>query len=304
AGDDTIRTIDFVASHGLTIYHDGPRATTLQIGRPYDTRDALRATVVWDFRSADCALGGEGAPLVPLVDALLLASGEEDRIAVNLGGIANLTILRRGAPPDDALAFDSGPGMMLLDAFVAQRTGEPFDRNGRYTRAGTPDRDLLARLLADSYFAKEPPKSTGRERFGTQVLEIHRSALERLSLEEGCATLAAFTVEPLAAAIRRYAGGEGRVVVAGGGARNGALLDMLRIAVPRAKVETSAEFGLDPDAKEAIAFAILGYETLRGRTANLPRVTGARQRAVLGSIVPHELPELLAKIAREVEANG
>jgi anhydro-N-acetylmuramic acid kinase len=296
--------VDYAASHGLTLYHDGPRSTTLQIGRPYELRDALDATVIWDFRSADCALGGEGAPLVPFVDALLLASDEEDRVAVNIGGICNLTILRRGAAPSDAIAFDCGPGVMLLDAFVRERTGEPFDRDGRYSRAGTADRELLARLLADSYFAKEPPKSTGRERFGAQVLQAHREAFSRLTIEDGCATLAAFTIEPLASAIRRYGGVEGRVVVSGGGSRNRALLQMLRIALPRAVVETADAQGIDPDAKEAIAFAMLGYETLRGRPANLPRVTGARQSGVLGSIVPHGLPKLLAKLRLEMRGIG
>ena len=138
-------TVDFVASHGLTLYHDGARAFTTQLARPYEIRDALRASVVWDFRSADCALGGEGAPLVPFVDALLLSSADEDRVAVNLGGICNLTILPRGAKAGEVLAFDCGPGVMLLDAFVRERTGEPYDRDGRYASAGAVDEPSRAR---------------------------------------------------------------------------------------------------------------------------------------------------------------
>jgi anhydro-N-acetylmuramic acid kinase len=296
--------VDFAATHGLTIYHDGPRATTLQIGRPYELRDAVRATVVWDFRSADCALGGHGAPLVPFVDAILLGCAGEDRVAVNFGGICNLTILPRGGAPRDAVAFDCGPGMMLLDAFVRARTGEPYDRDGRYASAGAVDENLLATLLADPYFALEPPKSTGRERFGEQVLETHRVALERLSIEDGCATLAAFTIRALALAVLRYAPQTARVIAGGGGARNRALLEMLQIELGRSvHIEPSDAYGLESDAKEAIAFAILGYETLRGRAANLPRVTGARAATVLGSIVPHDLPLLLEKIAEEVEAS-
>lgn len=295
--------LDFVASHGLTIYHDGPHATTLQIGRPYELRDALQATVVWDFRSADCALGGSGAPLVPYVDALLLSSTEEDRVAVNVGGICNLTVLPRGGSPQDAIAFDCGPGVMLLDAFVDERTSEPYDRDGRYTAVGSVDETLLAALLADPYFLEPPPKSTGRERFGRQVLDAHRAALGRLTIEDGCATLAAMTVRPLANAIKTYAPANARVIVGGGGARNPALLQMLRIALgDGARVELADAHGLDADAKEAVAFAILGYETLRGRAANLPRVTGARIAGVLGAIVPHALPALLEKVAREVEA--
>lgn len=292
--------VDFAATHGLTLYHDGPRSTTLQIGRPYELRDALHASVVWDFRSADCALGGSGAPLVPFVDALVFASSEEDRVAVNIGGICNLTILRRNGKPSDAVAFDVGAGTMLLDAFVRERTGEPMDFNGTYTSRGAIDKQLLEGLLADPYFALEPPKSTGREHFGRQILDAHRQALSRLGIEDGCATLAAFTVQPLADAIRRYGADRSRVILGGGGSRNPAVVKMLRDTLGETvPVELSDDFGISADAKEAVAFAILGYETLRGRPANLPRVTGARAPAVLGSIVPYDLPALLAGIARE-----
>lgn len=294
--------VDFAATHGLTLYHDGPRATTLQIGRPYELRDTLKATVVWDFRSADCALGGQGAPLVPFVDSLLFASTDEDRVAVNIGGICNLTILPRGSRAEEALAFDTGPGVMVLDAFVRERSGEPFDRDGRYAAAGNVDEHVAAHLLADPYFASEPPKSTGRERFGRQFLDAHASALAHLTIEDGCATLAAVTIRPLVDAIRRYAPAKAAVIVGGGGARNRVLLRMLEHALGEGRVMLADRFGIDADAKEAIAFAILGYETLRGRPANLPRVTRACDRAVLGSIVPYELPALLAAIARETEA--
>ncbi len=292
--------VDFAATHGLTLYHDGPRSITLQIGRPYELRDALQASVVWDFRSADCALEGSGAPLVPFVDALLFASSEEDRIAVNIGGICNLTILRHNAKASDAVAFDVGAGTMLLDAFVHERTGEAMDFDGRLTAKGTVDEQLLEVLLSDPYFALEPPKSTGREHFGRQILDTHRQTLSGFSAEDGCATLAAFTVHPLAKAIRRYGASGSRVILGGGGSRNPAIVQMLRSTLgDAARVELSDDFGLSADAKEAVAFAILGYETLRGRPANIPRVTGARAPAVLGSIVPYELPALLAKVARE-----
>lgn len=292
--------IDFIATHGLTLYHDGPRSTTLQIGRPYELRDELRASVVWDFRSADCALGGSGAPLVPFVDAIVFGSSEEDRVAVNIGGICNLTILPRGGTPNDAVAFDAGPGTILLDAFVRERTGEVMDFDGMLTSKGTVDESLLDALLADPYFALEPPKSTGREQFGRQILDAHRQTLGGLCVEDGCATLAAFTIRPLADAIRRYGARGARVILGGGGSRNPALVQMLRHALDDApRIAQSDDFGISADAKEAVAFAILGYETLRGRPANLPRVTGARAPVVLGSIVPYELAVLLAKIGRE-----
>ncbi|MBV8151004.1 MAG: anhydro-N-acetylmuramic acid kinase, partial [Candidatus Eremiobacteraeota bacterium] len=221
--------VDFVASHGLTLYHDGEHAITLQIGRPYEVRDALAATVVWDFRSADCAQGGQGAPLVPYVDTLLFASPAEDRVAVNVGGICNVTILPRAG---DVVGFDTGPGVMLLDALVRERTGEPFDREGRYSSAGTADEALLERLLDDPYFKEEPPKSTGRERFGAHLLEVHRAAFERLTLEDACATLLAFTVKPLAGAIRAHAPAVSRVIVSGGGVHNSGILTLLRRLLP------------------------------------------------------------------------
>lgn len=292
--------LDFVATHGLTLYHDGPRSTTLQIGRPYELRDALRVSIVWDFRSADCALGGSGAPLVPFVDAIVFASREEDRVAVNIGGICNLTILPRGGTLNDAIAFDAGPGTMLLDAFVRERTGEAMDFDGNLTAKGAVDRALLDVLLADPYFSLAPPKSTGREQFGRQVLDAHRQRLNALSLEDGCATLTAFTVRALADAIRDYAAPRVRVILGGGGSRNPAMVQMLRELLPdAARIELTDDFGISADAKEAIAFAILGYETLRGRAANLPRVTGARAATVLGSIVPYALTALLAKVAAE-----
>jgi len=295
--------VDFAASHGLTLFHDGSNATTLQIGRPYDVRDALQATVVWDFRSADCAVGGEGAPLVPYVDALLLGSVEEDRVAVNIGGICNLTVLPRGSAPERAFGFDCGPGVMLLDAFVCERTGEPFDRDGMHAAAGNADETVLAHLLSDPYFARTPPKSTGRERFGHAFLALHAEALRPLSLEDGCATLAELSIRPLAAAIARYAPDARSIIVGGGGSRNRTLVAMLQRALPQhARVVSSDAMGIDADAKEAIVFAVLGYETLRGRAANAPLTTGARTRAVLGSIAPFDLPSLLMAIGKEILA--
>ena len=292
--------VDFVATHGLTVYHDGLRSTTLQIGRPYELRDALRASVVWDFRTADCALGGSGAPLVPIVDAIVFGSSEEDRVAVNIGGICNVTILRRSVKPNDVIAFDVGAGTMLLDAFVRERTDQTMDVDGKLTEKGTVEEALLERMLADPYFTLDPPKSTGREQFGRQMLDAHRQELSHLSVEDGCATLAAFTVRPLAEAIRRYGAPGSRVILGGGGSRNPALVQMLRIALGEAvRIGLSDDFGISADAKEAVAFAILGYETLRGRPANVPSVTGAREPAILGSIVPYELPALLANVARE-----
>ena len=293
--------VDFVASHGQTIYHDGPAHTTLQAGDPFLIRAALGRTVCYDFRSADCAAGGQGAPLVPYVDALLLASDAEDRVAVNIGGIANLTIVPRRCAPQDVVAFDSGPGNMLIDAFVRARTKgrEPFDRDGKHAFSGVASEAALAAMMADPYFELPPPKTTGRERFGAQFLEQHANRLDALSLEDGAATLTALTAATLADAVRAAAAPRARVIVSGGGAYNPAILAALRERLPGHRVDPSDALNLPADAKEAVAFAILGYETLRGRAANVPRSTGATELAVLGSIAPHDLNGLLERVREE-----
>ena len=293
--------IDYIASHGQTLWHDGDRHVTLQLGDPFVIREALQATVCYDFRSADCAAGGHGAPLVPYADALLLGSDDEDRVAVNVGGIANLTVLTRGSGPYDVAAFDSGPGNMLIDAFVRERTaGEMhFDRDGVLAAKGSVNAQALDAMLADPYFALVPPKSTGRERFGAQFLRAHAANLSGLSLEDGAATLTALTAQTLAAAIGSAAPEGARVLLSGGGAHNRTLVAALQERLPRSRVERSDVMNFHGDAKEALAFALLGYETLRGRAANVPRATGARHPVVLGSIAPCDLHSLLAKVEAE-----
>lgn len=296
--------IDYVASHGQTIWHDGDAHVTLQIGDPFVIRERAEATVCYDFRAADCAAGGHGAPLVPYVDALLLASGDEDRVAVNIGGIANLTALPRGVHPADVSAFDSGPGNMLIDAFVRGRSGGSltYDRGGELALRGTPDAQTLQAMLRDPYFAQPLPKTTGRERFGAQFLHAHDAALSRLSLEDGAATLAALTCETLAAAISQAAPQGSRVLLSGGGSHNAAIVQGLQERLPGFRVERSGVMNVHADAKEAVAFAVLGYETLRERAANVPRVTGASHPAVLGAIAPHDLARLLHKVEAECRA--
>lgn len=295
--------VDFVASHGQTIYHDGDSGTTMQIGDPFVIREAVDRTVCYDFRSADCAAGGQGAPLVPYVDALLLASDAEDRVAINIGGIANLTIVPRRSAPQDVAAFDSGPGNMLIDAFVQRRTqgSQTFDRDGKLALAGTVQPAALATMLNDPYFSLAAPKSTGRERFGAQFLDKH-AELEELSLEDGVATLTALTAAALAQAVIAAGVPRARILVSGGGADNPAIMRELRQRLPEHRVERSDTMNLPADSKEAVAFAILGYETLRGRAANVPRSTGAGAQVVLGAIAPHDLTDLLEKM--QVECRG
>jgi anhydro-N-acetylmuramic acid kinase len=286
----------FVASHGQTIWHDGASSTTLQIGDAFVMREALSATVCYDFRSADCAAGGHGAPLVAYVDALLLADPAEDRVALNLGGIANVTLLHKNG---DVIAFDTGPANVLLDAFVAQRTGAAFDDNGALASRGNVDERALSAMLEDPYFSASPPKTTGRERFGTHFLARHGGILENLSAEDGTATLTELTAVSIAGALARQRFAPARLIVSGGGARNRALLDRLAAHVDVASIEPSDRYGLPADAKEAMAFAVLGYETLRERAGNVPSATGALHGAVLGAIAPHRLSALLREMERE-----
>ncbi|HTU70194.1 MAG TPA: anhydro-N-acetylmuramic acid kinase [Candidatus Baltobacteraceae bacterium] len=298
-------TVDYIASHGQTIFHDGAAHVTMQIGDPFVLREALQATVCYDFRSADCVVGGTGAPLVPYVDAMLLADANEDRVAVNIGGIANLTALPRGCTPHDLTAFDCGPGMMLIDAFVQQRTEGAlrYDEDGALAAAGTANEAALIAMLGDPYFAQPPPKSTGRERFGAQFLQAYAQELDRLSIEDGAATLTELTAIAVAGAIASLGLAQARVLCSGGGARNLALMRRIAERLPQARVEPSDVVGLPGDAKEAIAFAVLGYETLRERAANVPRVTGASRAVPLGAIAPFELRRLISEVEKECQSS-
>ncbi|HUY11248.1 MAG TPA: anhydro-N-acetylmuramic acid kinase [Candidatus Dormibacteraeota bacterium] len=297
------RRVDFIASHGQTLFHDGAHATTMQIGDPFALRERLGATVCFDFRSADCALGGEGAPLVPYVDALLLGNATEKRAALNCGGIANVTLLPPGCNADRNLvsAFDTGPGNIAIDGWIAAATDrrERYDRDGAHAARGKCDRLLLERMLTNPYFAASPPKSTGRERFGESFLREHHRELAALSLDDAVATLTALTVESIARELERHGFTDADIFISGGGAHNRELLRGLRERLSSARVECSDVMGIPVDAKEAIAFAILGYETLRERAANLPSVTGASRATALGAIAPYRLRDLLARIDLE-----
>ena len=295
------RHIDYAASHGQTLWHDGERHVTLQVADPFAIRDALQTTVCFDFRSGDCAAGGSGAPLVPYVDALLFADDREDRVAVNIGGIANITTLPRGAGREPLAAFDTGPGNMLIDAFVLARSGgrSRYDAGGALALAGHADDAMLAAMLRDPFFALPPPKSTGRERFGPQFFERYAALIANLSTEDGAATLAALTAATLAQAILGAAPAGSRVLLSGGGAHNEAIVRGLRERLTGYCVERSDTMGIDPDAKEAVAFALLGYETLRGRASNVPAATGARYNTPLGAIAPFNLRALLMKLDAE-----
>ena len=287
--------VDLIGSHGQTIYHavgqDSPVKSTLQIGEAAVIAERTGITTVSDFRVADIAAGGQGAPLVSYVDWLLLRHPTLTRAVQNIGGIANVTYL----PPDDdpagVLAFDTGPGNMLIDYAAGQATAgtQTFDQDGLLAASGQVDGALLAGLMAHPYLAQSPPKTTGREQFGVTLgTEIWTRALAQgLRGEDIVATLTAFTAASIADAYRRFLPHmPDEVILGGGGANNPTLVAMLNQRLAPSHVTTHETIGLSTKAKEAMAFAILAYETIHGRPGNLPSCTGARARTVLGKITP------------------
>jgi len=288
-----LERVDAVASHGQTVGHYPEQRATLQIGDPSVIAERTGCTTVADFRARDVAGGGEGAPLAPFFHYAALAHPAESRVVLNLGGIANLTWIPRGAGPDDVVAFDVGPANALLDGVVrAQTQGrERFDHDGARALRGKVDARLLARLLDDEFLRRPPPKSTGRERYG--LAEAEALALEwsrhGKAPDDLLATLVAFTTEAVAAACRDFFVRDApvdRLLVGGGGARNPALMGGLRTALSGARVDPFDAAGVPAQAAEAMAFSLLGRNALLGVPNQLPRCTGARRALVLGEIVP------------------
>jgi len=259
-------SIELIGSHGQTVFHH--RDSTMQIGEAAVIAERTGKPVVADFRVADMAAGGRGAPLVPFLDYRLFRHSERRRIALNIGGIANITVMPAGARPEDVVAFDTGPGNMIMDALAP-----PFDRDGEKARAGRVNQALLAELLRDPYYSLPPPKATGREQYGQDF--VARTGID-------VATAAELTVRTIAAAIASYPATQ-EVIVSGGGAHNRYLMERLRAAI-EPRLILSSDLGVDMDAKEAMLFALLAYETWHLRPGNLPSSTGASRPKVLGKI--------------------
>ena len=284
------RDLAFVASHGQTIWHEPGRAT-LQLGDPAVIAERVGARVVSDFRARDVAAGGQGAPLVPLADVMLFGAEDGGRLLLNIGGMANVTWVPRRGVAAGALAFDTGPGVAVIDAVTRRLDADAaYDADGERARRGRPVSRVLEGLLADAYFGMAPPKSTGRERFGLAFADrlIHEVQGAGGSDNDAVATATALTAESIARAVTAWtpAPPEADLVISGGGARNPTLVEWLAARVlPRRVVPFDALF-FDGDAKEAVAFAYLGLLTLAGVPGNLPGATGARGPRVLGRITP------------------
>ncbi len=276
--------VSAIGSHGQTLRHrpSGPAPFTLQLGDGNRIAELTGITTVADFRRRDVAAGGQGAPLMPAFHAAVLGDVEETRAVLNLGGIANLTLLSPGQP---VRGFDTGPANGLMDAWCAQQCGQPFDRDGALAASGQVQEALLTRLLADPFLALPAPKSTGRDHYHLAWLATQLDGLS-LAVEDVQATLCAFSARSIAEALRREQPDCQRLLVCGGGVHNRALLKMLAAELLEVRLESTADHGLDPDFVEAMGFAWLARETLAGRPGNLPEVTGARGRRVLGTVYP------------------
>ncbi|WP_158881297.1 anhydro-N-acetylmuramic acid kinase [Rhodanobacter sp. L36] len=276
------RNVRAIGSHGQTVRHrpGGDYPFTLQIGDPTVIAERCHIDVVADFRRSDVAAGGQGAPLLPALHAMLLARSGHTRVVLNLGGIANITVL--GAD-GGVLGFDTGPANGLLDAWCLRHRGEPFDRDGVFALSGKVDQALLTALLADDYFALSPPKSTGREHFHLAWLTTHpRFAL--LSPADVQATLLELTARSVSTAIVEHAPLADEVLICGGGVHNGALVRRLEALLPGRLLRSTGHYGVDPDFLEATAFAWLARQRVLELPGNLPAVTGARGPRVLGAI--------------------
>ena len=296
-----LRPVDvlLIGSHGQTVHHlphgihapgVGAIRSTLQIAEPAVIAERTGITTIANFRPRDIAAGGQGAPLTPAVHALLFKHPRRARLIVNLGGISNVTYVPRGGRQDAVQAFDTGPANMVLDALMARSTDgrQLMDRDGKLALKGHIDDRLLSKLLAHPFLSKRPPKSTGREEFGAPLVEDLMAMQQQrgLSIEDLLATCSMWTAKAVGTSRRWIKGEIDQVIVGGGGVRNRAIMAHLATVFSPVSVNTFDEVGWDSKAFEAVAFAILAYQTATCQWGNLPAVTGARHPVILGALVP------------------
>lgn len=294
AAQDLIRScgvetnqIAAIGCHGQTILHrpEPPEPTTLQIGDPNIICQLTGIPTVADFRRMDLAAGGQGAPLAPLFHQAMFSHPTEARVVLNIGGMGNITILPATESGLPATGFDTGPGNVLLDGWVKQHTGQAIDTGGSWAASGELHKKLLAHLLDDQYFRLPPPKSTGRDYFNPGWLKTKLDTFNQfVDPRDVQATLTELTAVSIAASIENSAPETQTVIVCGGGVHNGFLLRTLARTVPGRRVCGSGDFGIDPDAVEAMTFALLAHNRVEGRPGNIPTVTGAASPAILGAI--------------------
>jgi anhydro-N-acetylmuramic acid kinase len=290
-----LTSIDLVGSHGQTIHHlpDAgpmfglPSRSTLQIGDPSVIAQLTGIVTVGDFRTADMAVGGQGAPLVPYLDALLFRHRTRSRVLLNLGGIANITVLPPAKSRRGITAFDTGPANMVIDALAERLFDRPFDRDGHLARKGAVVPSLLRWSSSHPYFRRPPPKSTGREVFGREFVDRFLRRGARHTRHDLIATATELTAWSVADQIRRFVSPRSivdEILVSGGGAHNTLLMERIRVHATASDVRTVDDVGFSIDTKEAILFALLARATVLGRPSNLPSVTGASRSVILGKI--------------------
>jgi anhydro-N-acetylmuramic acid kinase len=295
--------VELIGCHGQTLYHQGAAASFLgrKVAATWQTGEAamvaarVGAPVVSDFRPADMAAGGQGAPLVPFLDYTLFRDARVGRIVQNIGGIANLTAIAAGAAASDVVAFDTGPGNMVIDAVTGKLFGRPFDRGGKIAASGKVLDKVIREVLRGEFFKRKPPKTAGREEFGREFVREFLRSCGRCRKQDVVATAAALTAKSISDAVRRSAAPNSKsarrrtfqeMILSGGGAKNSTLVAMLasELASLGVRLRFSDEFGLPSAAKEAVAFAVLAHETWHRRPSNVPSATGAARAAVLGKI--------------------
>jgi len=277
-------SVTAIGSHGQTIRHepDASAPYSLQIGNPQTISKLTGIDVVADFRSADIEAGGQGAPLVPAFHRAVFSDEQETRVILNIGGIANITILPRTAD-SHVTGFDTGPGNTLMDAWMRHHLDQPMDQDGRMAASGSVNKDLLEYLLQDHYFSRPPPKSTGFEYFNLDWLQKYSAGCD-CSDEDMLATLCELTVSSITGAVRTHAPETQRVLVCGGGARNPQLMQRLETSLSGIPVSSTQDYGINPDWVEAAAFAWLAKQRLEGKPGNIPEVTGAHKAVQLGCL--------------------
>ena len=291
----SISDIDLIGSHGQTIHHiphpvrlfDRQVSGTLQIGDPSVLAKLTGIVTVGDFRVGDMALGGQGAPLVPYFDYVMFRSDAKTRALLNIGGISNITFIPRGASVDDVVAFDTGPGNMLVDRLMVEFYRKEFDEDGKTAHLGEVKEDIINFLMNDDFVRATPPKSTGRERYGEKFVEEIKKRFAPYDEQDIIASVAEFTCLAIHLNYKQFLlplGPIDELLVSGGGAHNLFIMESLRKKFAPAVVEPADNRGLSSDAKEAVCFAVLANETISGIPTNLPRVTGASRRTVLGKI--------------------
>ncbi|HKN35977.1 MAG TPA: anhydro-N-acetylmuramic acid kinase [Terriglobales bacterium] len=290
--------VELVGCHGQTLYHQGEPgaflgrnlAVTWQTGEGSVIAARLGVPVVSDFRTADMAAGGKGAPLVPFLDYTLYRSPSIGRVVQNIGGIANLTAIPAGSSPQQVQAFDTGPGNMVIDAVMDQLYDKPYDIDGSVAATGAVMEHILSELLCAPFFLRKPPKTAGREEFGREFVGDFLRRCRRSRKQDIVATATALTARSISHALRRFVvkvpGSYKELVISGGGAKNPTLLSMMNaeLAKPGIQLRLSDEFGLPTEAKEAVAFAVLAFQSWHGQPSNIPSATGASRPAILGKI--------------------